>query len=80
MRACIHCLSTIGECKIPRTCIPAVHGTELNNLLQFDYIELGPGSGDAKNVRILRDDHSVYTWGFSFPGTSAENAAAAIID
>jgi transposase InsO family protein len=80
VRACIHCLSTVGVGKIPSPFGPAVHGTAANDLLQFDYIELAPSNLGDKYVLMLRDDHSDYNWSFSFPDTSAENAARAIID
>lgn len=76
--ACINCLSTIGGGKRLRPYGPAVHGREANDPLQFDCIELGPGSGDAKYVVMPRDDYSDYNWGFPFPDTSAEEAAVAI--
>lgn len=39
--ACIHCLLTTGGGKIPGPFCPSVHGTCPNELLQFDYLELG---------------------------------------
>jgi transposase InsO family protein len=80
VRACIHCLSTVGGGKIPRPYGPSVHGTSPNDLLQFDYIEIGPGHKGEKYVLMLRDDHSSYAWFFPFAETSAENAAIALID
>jgi len=80
VRACIHCLSTTGGGKIPRPFGPSAHGTKANDLLQFDYIELGPSTNGEKYVLMLRDDHSDYKWFFAFADTSAENAAQAIID
>lgn len=58
--ACIHFLSTIGGEKIPRPFGPAVHGTKPNDLVQFDYIRLGPSKSGDKYVLILRDYHSDY--------------------
>ena len=66
--------------KIPRPFGPAVHGTKPNDLLQFDYIEIAPGSNGEKYVLMLRDDHSNYAWFFPTADTSAEQAATAIID
>ena len=80
LRACSHCLSTVAGVKVPCPFDPAVHGTQANDLLQFDYIELGPSTEGSKYVLMLRDDHSDYKWFFAFPDTSAENAAHAIID
>lgn len=80
VRACIHCLSTTGGGKIPRPYGPAVHGTNPNDLLQFDYFDIGPSRTGEKYVLLLRDDATDYKWMFAFPDTSAENAATAIID
>ena len=80
IRGCIHCLSTQGGGSMPRPFGPSFFGTKPNDLLQFDYIELGPRSIGAKYVLMLRDDHSGYCWFFAFPDSIAENAATAIID
>ena len=80
VRSCIHCLSTTGGQKIPRPFGPAVHGTRPNELLQFDYIEIGPANNGEKYILMLRDDHSDYKWFFMFPATTAANAAMAIVD
>ena len=80
VRACLHCLSTTGGGQVRRPFGPSVFGSEANDLLQFDYIELGPSSEGAKYVLMLRDDHSDYNWFFPLADTSAENAAVAIID
>lgn len=46
IRACIHFLSTIGGEKVPRPFGPSVHGTAASDLLQCDYVEIGPsGTG-----------------------------------
>ena len=75
-----HCLSTQGGEKVPRPFGPAVHGTAPNDLVQFDYIEIGPSNTGEKYVLMVRDDHSDYKWFFPFANTNAENAAIAIID
>jgi len=80
VRACIHCLSTTGGGKIPRPFGPSVHGTKANDLLQFDYIEIGPSGSGEKYILMLRDDLSDYKWFFAFTDTDAKNAAQAIID
>lgn len=79
-RSCLHCLSTTGGTMVPRPFGPAVHGVKPNDLLQFDYLELGAGSTGQKYVLLLRDDHSGYCWLFPFGNTNAENAAHAIVD
>lgn len=80
VRACIHCLSILGGEKIPRPFGPTVHGKKPNDLLQFNYIDLGPSNSCDKYVLMLRDDNSDYKWFLCFPNTDAENAAHAIID
>ena len=80
VRACIQCLSTLGGEKIPRPFGPSVRGTSPNDLLQFDYIELGPSLNGDKYVLMLRDDHSDYKLFYSFPDTNAENSATAIVE
>lgn len=65
---------------MPRPFGPAVHGTGPNDLLQFDYIEIGSASTGEKYVLMLRDDHSSYCWFFAFRDTLAENAARAVVD
>ena len=80
VRACIHCLSTVGGEKVPRPFGPAVHGTKANDLLQFDYIELGVSQSGYKYVLMMRDDHSDYKWFIPTASTAAQHAATAIID
>lgn len=78
--SCIHCLSTTGGEKIPRPFGPAVFGTSPNELLQFDFLELGKSTTGDKYVLMLRDDHSGYTWIYPSITTDAEHAATAVID
>ena len=60
VRACIHCLSTVGGGRVPRPFGPSVHGTAPNDLPQFDYIELGPSTDGCKYFLMRRDYHSDY--------------------
>lgn len=80
VRSGIHCLSTTGKMRVLRPFGPAVHVTVSNGLFQFGYIGIYPIESDGKYVLLLSDDHSNYKWAFAFSGTSAENAARAIID
>lgn len=48
VQACIHCLSTTERECIPRPFGPSVHGTKPNELLQFDYIELGKATTGSR--------------------------------
>lgn len=78
VHSCTHCLSTIGGLKVPRPFGPSVYGTNPNDILQFDYIEIAPNSTGEMYVLMFQDDHSDYKWGFAFPDTSAQNDATAI--
>lgn len=77
---CIHCLSTKVEKMILRSYCPASRRTESNDLLQFDYIELGPGSIVDKYILMLRDDHSRYSRFYRSNTNSSETAAHAITE
>lgn len=68
--ACSHCLPTFGGKKITRPFSPAVHSTNPNDLLQFDYIDFRDSKKGEKYVLMLRDDHSDYTFFYSFPNTA----------
>lgn len=78
--SCIHCLSTTSGDKIPRPFGPSVHGTRPNDLIQFDYIELGKSTTGDKYVFMIRDDHSGYAWFYPTVNQEAEQAAVALID
>lgn len=80
VRACKHWISTTGGGKILRSIGPSMHGTKLNDSIQFDYIELRLARRCSRYVLIIRDAHSGYGCVFSSPNTSAENAAIVIID
>lgn len=79
-KSCIHCLSTTGGETVPRPFGPALHGTKPNDLVQFDYIELGKSCTDEKYVLMLRDDHSGYCWLYPSTDQTAESTANALLD
>lgn len=60
VHACINCLLTLGGEKISRPFLLAFHGKSLNDLVQFDYIELGDSQNGDKYVLMLFDEHSDY--------------------
>lgn len=79
-RDCLHFLSKIRRGRVPRPFDPSLFVSETNDLLQFDYIELGPSSDGAKYVVMVRDDHLDCNW-FSRSRTFyVENPDVAIID
>lgn len=80
VRACIHCISNTGGKKTPRPLGPALHGTSVNFLLQFDYIDVGPGNDGSSYILVLLDDHSGYCCFFAIPSAAAVFAAQAIFD
>lgn len=43
---------------MPRPFGPAFHETAPNELLQYDYLNVGPSSADPCYILLLRDDHS----------------------
>lgn len=80
VRSYIHCVSNVGGKKIPNLFGQAVHRTKPNDLVQFDYIEIGPVDSCYKYFLMFRDDHSDYKCIFCFPNTKKKNAAHDIID
>ncbi len=80
VRNCIHCLSTNGGAKVPRPFGPTCHGTKPNDLIQFDYIEMGPSRVGHKYILMIRDDFSSYLWLFPFENANSENSASAILE
>ena len=80
VKACIHCISTLKGGKEPRPLGSALHGSEPNDLLQFDFLEMAPSNTGAKYILLLRDDFSSYAWLIPFAAANAENAADAIIE
>ena len=80
VKNCIHCLSTLKGTKEPRPFGPAVHGTAPHDLLQFDFIEMGPGTNGLKYILMLRDDFSSYCLLFPCERANAENAADALME
>lgn len=80
VKACIHCISTLGDEKVRQPFGISAHGTQPDDLLQFDYVEISPSRTGQNYILMLRDDHSDYKLLFSTPVTVAENVALAIID
>ena len=58
----------------------AVHGTDANKLVQFDYIDLGKSSSGDVYVLMIRDDLSGYCWFYPTPSNSAEQVSHALLD
>lgn len=75
-----HCLLTTKGKRIPRLYGPEIHGTAVNDLLQFDYMEIAPSVAAENYVLMLWDHHSDYKSFFAISDTSAENSARAIVE
>ena len=80
VNSCIHCLSTTKGIREPRPFGPALHGTAPNDLIQFDYIEMGPSTTGMKYILMMRDDFSSYSWFLPFGNANSENAADALLE
>lgn len=65
---------------MPRPFGPAIHCTKENDLLKFDYINLGTAENCAQYVLMLLDDYTDLKWFFSFSDTCHSNATTSIID
>lgn len=51
------------------------HGTQPNDLLQFDFLEIAPIKSGAKYLLMLCDDFSSYSWLIPFTAANSENTA-----
>lgn len=59
---------------------PAVYSNSPNDLVQFDYVELGVTDDREKYLLMIRNDYSEYFWIFTFTSTPSEHFSRAIID
>lgn len=80
MSSCIHSPCSSGGTRVKCPLRAAMHRTKRNDLIQFDYLELGQSSTEDKYVLLVGDDHSVYFWPFSFAKINAKYSAHAILD
>lgn len=80
IKYCIHCLLTTRGNQEPRPYGPSFYGTESNDVLQFDYLELLPNNKGEKYILVLRDDFSSYVWLFPFAEATAEKSAETILE
>lgn len=78
--SCIHCLSTKGGGKVPHPLGQALLGTKPNELVQFDYIELGASRTGENYVLMVRDDHSGYSWSYRASRKDSETASNSLPD
>lgn len=62
VRSCLHYLCTASGNIVPRTLEHALHATEMNKLLHFDFCYMSQGTDDFIYVLVLRDDLSWHVW------------------
>ena len=62
VKNCLRCLVGKGNHKVPRTIVLTLHGTRPNEVLHFDFLYQGHGTGGFKYVLALTDDLSSYNW------------------
>lgn len=76
----IHFLSPSRREKIQRPYGVDPHGTSPNDLLLFDFIDVGPKNDGSRYILILQNYQSIYCGFFAFKRTSGLFAAQDIID
>ena len=71
IRQCLHCTDSKAGNALPRPLGDLVHGTEVGDVLHFDYLSLGESDaidmgglidGGYKHVLVLMDDVSRFVW------------------
>ena len=71
IRQCLHCTDLKADNAMPRPLGDLVHGTEVGDVLHFDYLSLGESDaidngglvdGGYKHVLVLMDDVSRFVW------------------
>lgn len=73
--SCLHCIISKTVNRIPRPISLTLHGTSPNEVVNFDYLFMGPGTDGFKYVLVIRDDLSSYFW--LFPCKAADSSTAA---
>jgi Integrase zinc binding domain len=76
---CLHCVSTIGGERIPRPLGEAIHANNPNEVLNFDYLYMGPSDTRDKYLLIIKDDLSGYVWLLPSPNADSETTADALV-
>jgi hypothetical protein len=70
---CLHCCSTIGGDRTPRPYGQALHASQPNEVIHFDFLFMGPSLAGYKYLLLIKDDLSGYLW--LLPSASADAAA-----
>ena len=88
IRRCLHCTDSKAGNVMPRPLGDLVHGTEVGDVLHFDYLSLGESDaidmgglvdGGYKHVLILIDDASRFVWLEEAMSCSMEVAARHVL-
>ena len=88
VRQSLHCIDLKAGNAIPRLLGDLVHGTELGDVLHFDYLSLGERDaigtgglidGSYKNVLVLMDNVSRFAWPEEAVPCSMEVAARSVL-
>ena len=77
---CLHCASTKGTIRVTRELAHAMHADRPNEIIHFDYLYMGAGSGGLKYVLIIKDDFSSYVWLKPATTCDAKHTTTALLD
>ena len=77
---CLHCAATKGAIRVTRELAHAMHADRPNEIVHFDYLYMGAGSGGVKYVLILKDDFSSYVWLRPATTCDAHHATTALLE
>ena len=89
IRQCLHCTDSKAGNAVPRPLGDLVHGTEVGDVLHFDYLSLGESDaidmgglvdGGFKHVLVLMDDVSRFVWLEEAESCSMEVAARSVLN
>jgi transposase InsO family protein len=70
---CLHCCSTIGGDRTLRPYVQALHVSQPNEVIHFDFLFMVPSLAGYKYLLLIKDDLSGYLW--LLPSASADAAA-----
>jgi hypothetical protein len=78
--SCFHCIASDPGETIPRPRGEALHASNPNEVIHFEYLYMGPSFDDAKYVMIVTDDYSNKIWLKQCKNADADSAAAVLIE
>ena len=78
--SCLHCLATAPGSTVPRPLGHALHATEPNKLLHFDFCFMSKGQGGLQYVLVMKDDFSGFVRLKPAKETTAEVTATYLIE